>query len=193
MSTALPTIETERLVIRPFVPADLDAAHRVLSAAWGEPEDELASRLPERERWLRWSIGNEAMLAELLQPPYGDRAVVLKSGDLLVGSVGLVPALGPFGRLPGFPQHQNSRRWFPEIGLYWAVEPAHQGVGIATEAASALIRRAATQFNLGRIVATTEFRNRASQAVMRKLGMTILHNPDADPPWFQAVGLLEFD
>ena len=191
MTTALPVIETERLIIRPFVLDDLEAAHRVLSAAWQEPEFGHATTLPERERWLRWIVETEAMLAELYQPPYGDRAVVLKSDNRLVGSVGLVPSLGPFGQLPGFPAHQGSRKWFPEIGLYWAVDPAFQGRGVATEAARALIDRAAIQFNIGRFVATTDFANERSQAVMRKLGMTILRNPDPEPPWFQVVGLLE--
>jgi hypothetical protein len=47
------------------------------------------------------------------------------------------------------------------------------------------------QFHLGRVVATTEFTNVRSQAVMRKLGMRILRNPEPEPPWFQTVGVLE--
>jgi [ribosomal protein S5]-alanine N-acetyltransferase len=192
LTTALPAIETERLIIRPFVMDELEAAHRVLSAAWQEPEFGRAKTLPERERWLRWTVENEAMLAELYQPPYGDRAVVSKSDYRLVGSVGLVPSIGPFGQMPGFPAHSGSRRWFPEVGLYWAVDPAYQGQGIATEAARALIDRVADQFNLGRIIATTEFDNHRSQAVMRKLGMTLLRNPESEPRWLQVVGVLEF-
>jgi [ribosomal protein S5]-alanine N-acetyltransferase len=191
LTTALPDIETERLIIRPFVMDDLNVAHRVLSAAWQELEFGHATTLPERERWLRWNVETEAMLAELYQPPYGDRAVVLKSENRLVGSVGLVPSLGPFGQLPGFPAHQGSRKWFPEIGLYWAVDPTYQGQGIATEAARALIDHTAAQFDLGRIVATTEFDNERSQAVMRKLGMTLLRNPEPEPTWFQVVGVLD--
>jgi RimJ/RimL family protein N-acetyltransferase len=44
--------------------------------------------------------------------------------------------------------------------------------------------------NLGRIIATTEYGNERSVAVMRKLGMTILRNPSREPEWFQIVGLL---
>ena len=131
------------------------------------------------------------MLAELSQPPLGDRAVVRKADGRLVGSVGLVPALGPFGQIPGFPAHQGSRDWFLEVGLFWAVDPAHQGQGYATEAARALVTRAVAQFRLGRLVATTEFDNARSLAVMRKLGMRILGNPEPEPAWFQAVGVLE--
>ena len=45
--------------------------------------------------------------------------------------------------------------------------------------------------NLGRIIATTEFENTASMAVMGKLGMRIERNPAPDPPWLQVVGVLE--
>ena len=191
MTTTLPVLETERLVVRPFVLEDLTEAHRVLSEAWAVPRADQPAHLPARERWLRWAIANEVTLAELMQPPFGDRAIVRKADSRLIGSVGLVPALGPFGQLPGFPAHQDSRRWFPEVGVFWAVDPAHQGKGYATEAAQVLVARAVTQFHLGRLVATTEFTNVRSLAVMRKLGMRILENPDPEPAWFQAVGVLE--
>ena len=191
MSTALPALETERLVIRPFVLEDLAEAHRVLSDAWAVPRADQPAQLPARERWLRWAVENEAALAELSQPPFGDRAVVRRADGRLVGSVGLVPALGPFGQLPGFPAHRGSRAWFLEAGLFWAIDPAHQGQGYATEAAGALIARAVAQFRLARLVATTEFDNASSLAVMRKLGMRILSNPEREPAWLQAVGVLE--
>jgi ribosomal-protein-alanine N-acetyltransferase len=191
VTTALPALETERLVIRPFVLEDLAQVHRVLSNAWAIPGTEQPAQLPTRERWLRWAVANEAALAELSQPPLGDRAVLRKADGCLIGSVGLVPALGPFGLLPGFPAHQGSRSWFLEVGLFWAIDPAHQGQGYATEAARALIERAVAQFRLGRFVATTEFDNVRSLAVMRKLGMRILNNPEPEPAWFQAVGVLE--
>jgi RimJ/RimL family protein N-acetyltransferase len=105
-------------------------------------------------------------------------AAVRKVDGRLVGSVGLVAALGPFGQLPGFPAHQGSRSWFLEVGLYWAIDPVHQGQGYATEAARALIIRGVAQFQLGRFVAPTETSNARSQAVMRKLGMDILRNPE---------------
>lgn len=190
MTTAIPALETARLIVRPFEPGDLDEVHRVLSEAWGEPAEEREQRRPARERWLRWSVDNERELAAMNQPAYGDRAVVLKEDGRLIGSVGLVPALGPFRQLPGFPDHDGSSRRYPEVGLFWAIDPAHQGRGYASEAARALIDRAMEQFNLARIIATTEYTNEASMGVMRRLGMQILRNPLPDPPWFQVVGLL---
>jgi ribosomal-protein-alanine N-acetyltransferase len=191
MSTAMPPLQTERLIIRPFVMDDLDVAHRVLSAAWDEPPETLAERRPARERWLQWNVANYDGLVSVDQPPYGDRAVVLRENGQVIGSAGLVPAIGPFGQLPGYPADEGSRFWYPEVGLFWAVDPAHQGRGYATEAGRALIDFAFSEFHLGRIVATTEYTNERSMAVMRKLGMRILRNPLPHPEWFQAVGLLE--
>ena len=77
-----------------------------------------------------------------------------------------------------------------EVGLLWLIEPAHQGQGYASEAAQTLIDYAFGTMRLLRLIATTEYDNLASQAVMRKLGMTIERNPFPDPPWLQVVGIL---
>jgi RimJ/RimL family protein N-acetyltransferase len=191
MSTTMPTLTTARLIIRPFVWSDLDAVDQVLSDAWQVPLIERTQQRRARERWLSWSIANYEALANLFQPPYGDRAVVRMTDERLVGSVGLVPSLGPFGQLPGFPGGTGSPGFHPEVGLYWAIDPAQQRQGYATEAARALIEYAFGHFRLARIVATTEFNNERSMGVMRKLGMRILRNPRAEPPWFQVVGVLE--
>ena len=45
--------------------------------------------------------------------------------------------------------------------------------------------------NLKRLVATTEYDNFASQAVMTKLGMRLERNPFPEPPWLQLVGILD--
>ena len=42
-----------------------------------------------------------------------------------------------------------------------------------------------------RLVATTERSNTASQAVMRRLGMSVEENPLPEPEWFQVVGWME--
>jgi RimJ/RimL family protein N-acetyltransferase len=189
MSTALPVLETARLIVRPFALDDLEAAHALLDhEAW-----QTGKSLAEREGWLRWCVMNYVELANLYQPPYGDRAVALKSSGELVGAVGLVPSYGPFGRLPSFgrpPEATTSDRYEPAMGLFWATRTAHRRQGYAVEAARALIRFMFVEFNLRRIVAMTEYDNLASQAVMRKLGMSVERNPRPEPEWFQAVGVL---
>ncbi len=190
MSTAMPALETERLIVRPLVIEDLEAVHQLLDyEAW-----QTGKSLAEREHWLRWTVMNYIELANLYQPPYGERAVVLKASGALVGAVGLVQSFGPFELLPSFggrtadpAAHKNE----PALGLFWAVRSAHRRQGYAAEAARALIDFAFRQLNLRRIVATTEYDNEASQAVMRKLGMSVERNPSKEPEWFQVVGVLE--
>jgi RimJ/RimL family protein N-acetyltransferase len=195
----MPPLETERLLIRPFIMDDLDAIHQLLdidlvTADFGT---EGASTRIEREQWLQWTILSYEELAKLNQPPYGDRAVVLKKTQQVIGACGYVPGFGPFGQLPNFPalhsagqgtgNHLNS----PEFGLFYAFSPAYHRRGYATEAAQALLDYAFTQLGVRRIVATTTYDNAASIGVMRKVGMRIEKNPYPNPPWFQVVGIIE--
>ena len=75
--------------------------------------------------------------------------------------------------------------------MYYRVAVGHRKRGIATETARALAAFAFERMHLGRIIATTERDNHASQAVMRRLGMGMHENARADPDWFQVVGILE--
>ena len=184
----LPMLETARLIVRPFGLDDLAAIHAVLNEAFGD------SPLDERREWLAWAVLNEAALARLHQPPYGDRAVVLKAGGALIGAVGLVPCLMPFDTLPYFQAatgQPGTGRFTAEVGLFWALETAHRGQGYATEAARALIDQTFTALHVKRLVATTEYTNAESIAVMRRLGMRIERNPHPTPEWFQVVGIVE--
>lgn len=192
----MPILTTERLLIRPFVLGDLEAAYRILDIELGQADTGTAGAQTREQRraWLEWSVLNYEQLAWMYQPPYGDRAVVLKRSGELIGAAGYVPALGPFDRLPGFSSAvppDRARRFVPAFGLYWAITPAHQRQGYAGEAARALIDYAFTQLKLQRVIATTTYANAASIAVMRKAGMRIEHNPDAEPPWFQVVGIAD--
>ena len=192
----LPVLETDRLVVRPFTMDDLAAIHHILdvelAAAGGAPANPDA--FDERQRWLAWTVMSYEELAKLHQPPYGDRAIVLKDAGRLIGACGLAPSLDAFGQLPAF-QAADADLWrgytSPEVGLYYAVSPTYQRQGYATEAARALIDYAFTQLRLRRIVATTTYDNAASMAVMRRLSMRIERNPYPDPPWLQVVGVLD--
>ena len=188
---SMPPLETERLTIRPFVLADLDAIYQILDVELDEIAGEQA--LAARRQWLAWSVLNYTALARLHQPPYGDRAIVLHATGEVIGACGFAPVLLPFGQLPTFrpagAAPGQPARNTNEMGLYWEVSPRHQRRGYATEAGAALIRYAFSELNLARIVATTTYDNAASVGVMRKLGMTIEHNPLPEPPWMQIVGV----
>ncbi len=185
-------METSRLFIRPFLPADHPVIHRILDQTFGDgskvgdPE-----ALQERRSWLQWSMLSQEWFPKLHQPPYGDRAIVLQANGQLIGSVGYVPMLDLYGQIPQLAHsHSSPNLTQTEFGLFWVIDPDHQRQGYATEAAAAMIEHAFTELHLARIIATTEYDNLASQAVMRRLGMQILRNPLSSPAWLQVVGVL---
>ena len=188
----LPILTTDTLTIRPFVADDLPALLRINF----QDEEPSAADRAATSAWVDWSSRNVVALERLHQPPYGDRAVVLRSTGEVVGACGFAPVMLPLEQMPYFAEQLRRQPVNPglnthEMGLYWAVDPAHQRHGIATEAAAALIDFAFTRLRLKRIVATTSYDNDASIGVMRRLGMRIERNPQPEPPWMQIVGVLE--
>jgi RimJ/RimL family protein N-acetyltransferase len=191
----LPTLETERLRIRPFAMTDLAAIHEVMQRCFGAEaptEAAITTTLERTREWLRWTVLGYEQLARLHQPPYGERAVVLQGTGALVGAVGFVPCLNCFGQLPGLGDSgAPAGCTATEFGLFWAIHPDHQRQGFATEAAAAMIGYALRELRLRRIVATTEYDNLASMRVMEKAGMRLERNPFPEPPWLQVVGIRE--
>jgi [ribosomal protein S5]-alanine N-acetyltransferase len=187
---SMPVLETARLIIRPFEMADLQDAYQLLDVELAEAEfgsDKLPS-LVEREEWLRWSVLNYEQLARLYQPPYGDRAVVLKATRRLIGAAGYVPCLMPFEQMPNFVPGGTAAHSTAEFGLFYAISPSYQRQGYAAEAAQALVDYAFTGLHLKRVVATTTYANAGSMGVMHRLGMRIEKNPLPTPPYMQVVG-----
>ncbi|MDP9313700.1 MAG: GNAT family N-acetyltransferase [Chloroflexota bacterium] len=190
----MPTLETARLLVRPFTLDDLDALHRILDIELSEADvgDGGPRQYAERREWLQWTVLSYGELAKLYQPPYGDRAVVLKDTNLLIGACGYAPALNAFGQLPSYGLDSTATGLAsPEFGLYYAISPAQQRRRYAAEAAQALVDYAFGELRLRRIVATTSYDNVGSMGVMRRLGMRIERNPYPDPPWLQVVGILD--
>ena len=186
-------LETSRLIIRAFQPADLHAIHRILDLTFGDGS-KIADKeaLYDRRSWLEWSRLSAEWLPKMFQPPYGDRAVVMKSSNEVIGAVGLVPCFDVFEQIPGLSRGEPASAYrVAEMGLFWAIDPDKQRQGYATEAAQALIDFAFQQLHVKRLIATTEYDNVASMGVMRKLGMTLAQNPLPDPPWLQVVGTLD--
>ena len=98
----VPPLETERLLIRAFRLEDLDVIHHILDIELRTADfgSEQAKTREERERWLQWTVLGYDELARLYQPPYGDRAVVLKSTQQVIGACGFVPSWGHLGTCP---------------------------------------------------------------------------------------------
>jgi len=179
------TLETDRLMIRAFALSEFETYSRLLDAAFGAggPGSNEKRRLV-----FAYQVAADPGLALLHQPPYGDRAIVLRASGEIVGSVGYAACLMPFGQLPSF---EPTTRFTSEIGLFWALFPEQWGRGYATEAAAAMVAYAFDELRLRRIVATTENDNTRSIAVMRRLGMRFERNPLPEPAWFQTVGILD--
>lgn len=186
----LPLLSTDRLQIRPLTLEDLLPCHQLyIDIGWNDTELSEKENLQKRKQWIEWSILNYQQLELLQQPPYGDRAIVLKESNTFVGLIGLVPLVAPFNQLSYYGKQKNAL-FTAEVGLFWAINPSYQNQGYATEAAQVVVNYAFTRLRLKRILAGTQYDNSASIAVMQKLNMRIEENPFTDPEWFQITGIL---
>jgi ribosomal-protein-alanine N-acetyltransferase len=146
-----PTLDTERLVLRPFTAADAPAVHGIvsdreiaattLSIPHPYPPELAAEWVASHPR--RWAEGAVAVFA-----------ATLREGGELVAAVGL---------------HLDEPHRRGELG-YWVARP-HWGRGYATEASRALMAFGFGRLELHRVVAQHFSHNPPSGAVMRKLGM----------------------
>lgn len=188
-------VKTRRLIVRAFRMEDAETYQRIKQATFGDDVDtgEVAAR-DDPAPFMVWSRLSHEWFPKMHQPPYGDRAIVLKEAGTLIGAIGYVPCLMPFDQIPEMREGSGAGSYStPEFGLFWMIDPAHQRQGYASEAAAAMVDYAFSRLRLKRIIATTEDDNSASQAVMRKIGMTLLRNPQPEPPWLQVVGVRNND
>lgn len=156
-------LRTPRLLLRSWEESDLPAFFDIYSrdevTRWLGPQPRRAvADLDEAGRGLaRW----RAFSAEL-DPPHGLWAIVPVDPDGApqpqpVGTALLLPlsdADGPTG--------------LTEVG--WHLHPGHQGQGLVTEAAAALLN-AASAAGISEVLALTDLDNTPSQAVATRLGM----------------------
>jgi RimJ/RimL family protein N-acetyltransferase len=148
-----PPIETERLVLRPFVANDFDALYAYQSR-------------PDVARYLYWEPRNEEQVREALEKDIA-RTAIRAEGDVLA----LAVVSKATGHLVGDVDldWRSAEHRLGEIGFL--VHPDHQGKGYATEAARPLLRIAFEELALHRVIGRTEARNTASACVLEKLGM----------------------
>jgi RimJ/RimL family protein N-acetyltransferase len=146
-------LHTERLLLRPFAPADLDALLAIQS------RDDVA-------RYLYWDPRTAAEVREVLDRKIRSTAIVAE-GD----SLSLAAVLRASGELIG----DCSLTWVSaehrqaEIGFIF--HPDHHGHGYATEAAAVLLALAFGELRVHRVIGRLEARNAASARVLQRLGM----------------------
>jgi len=138
-------LETERLVLRPFEPADADVVQRNVSRV--EIARMMAIPHPYPE-------GGAAEWIATAQPGR-DFAVELRESGGLIGAITIN-------------HHEAQRR--ADIGYWCAVE--HWGRGYTTEAVRALVDYGFRNLGVNRVYAQCYGDNPASRRVLEKAGMT---------------------
>ncbi|PRX51123.1 RimJ/RimL family protein N-acetyltransferase [Prauserella shujinwangii] len=146
-------IGTDRLLLRPFRPDDLDALHALQSR-------------PDVTRYLYWDPRSREETATALAKRMRCGAFE-KGGDVL----GLAVERADTGELIGDVHLEwvSERHRQGEIGFVF--HPDHHGNGFASEAAVELLRMGFEGLGLRRIVGRCDGRNTRSAAVLRRLGM----------------------
>lgn len=154
-------VRTGRLLLRRWEDSDLPAFFDLYSredvARWlgQHPRRALATLDEARERLRQWHV-----LEQGLDPPLGRWAIVPLNRFPRQEPVGIIPLLpvtdprGPAGQV--------------EVG--WHLHPDHQGQGLVTEAAGAILA-AAAEAGIEQVIALTDPDNIPSQAVAARLGM----------------------
>ena len=148
-------LRTERLLLRPFEPGDLDALYAIQAdetvARWLYND---ARTFEETRELLERKIAGSTLRAE---GEWLSAGVTLRDTRELVGDISLLWASE---------EHRQG-----ELGF--AFHPLHQGRGYATEAARAMLAFAFSELGLHRVVGRLEPRNVASSRVLEKLGMRL--------------------
>jgi RimJ/RimL family protein N-acetyltransferase len=157
-------IETARLILRPYREADRPA----FAALNSDP------RVGEWLGGVQDRAGSDAMLdrinAHIAAHSFGFWGVERKADGALVGMIGLsVVAAEP---LPVG----------PAIEMGWRLIPEAWGQGLASEGAKAALDWGLANLEVEEIIAFTARTNLASQAVMRRIGMTPAPERDFDHP-----------
>ncbi|MEU3453594.1 GNAT family N-acetyltransferase [Micromonospora sp. NPDC006766] len=166
-------LRTDRLLLRAFTSADLDALHAYRSR-------------PEVTRFLYHDPYDEAAARTALERARG-RTALREPGDAL----NLAIVLPETGELVGdvllFWTSAEHRQG--EIG--YVLHPDHVGRGYVTEAARELLRLGFDGLGLHRIVGRLDARNAASARVLERLGMRreahLLENEFVKGEWTDEV------
>lgn len=145
----LPTLYTERLIIRPLSVLDADDMYEYAKTSYVGP---MAGWPPHRSLVETLNIIKNMMV---IKSPYelGNWAIVLKDNNKMIGTIELYNYYSEF-----------------KAELGYSINPAYWNKGYATEAAKEVIAFGFEYLSLKRIEAGTFLNNFQSQRVCEKLG-----------------------
>lgn len=154
---------TERLRLRQWTDADLDA----FAAMNADPE--VMRHFPAVLSRAESAASLDRLRSQLIEHGWGLWALELRGTREFLGFTGLA--------VPRFDAH-----FTPAVEIGWRLARPAWGHGYATEAARAAAEYGFTELELSEIVSFTTVSNRASRAVMERLGMTHDSFDDFDHP-----------
>ncbi|HSI02639.1 MAG TPA: GNAT family N-acetyltransferase [Reyranella sp.] len=157
-----PTIETERLRLRAFRQADLNALHALYADAenlryWGTDP---SPSIDETRRMLRWHIAYHPAQYVLW-------AVEERKARRLIGMINY---------------HRRDRRE-RRADVGWIMAPGLQGKGYMTEAGRALLRYLIDRLKIHKVEALIRPDNKPSAALAKRLGFRLEGGPIRDRWW----------
>ncbi len=146
-------LETNRLILRHFIPDDLDDLFRLYSDPDVRryfPEGMLSYEETKEE--LEWSLGGHPD-----HPHLGLWATIHKASNRFIGRCGLIP-------------WTIDQR--PEVEVAYLIAKEYWGQGLGTEAAQAVLDYGFEQLGLERLVCCIELDNLPSIKVAKNIGMS---------------------
>jgi 8-oxo-dGTP diphosphatase len=157
-------LKTERLMLRPLVPADAESLHRLVND-WEVTRTLAVVPFPYprdlADEWIASTVAELTGGTAYHLAITGDEA----GKEVLVGVVGL---------------HLDKAARTGRLG-YW-VGRRFWGHGVATEAAGRLVSWALANLDLDRVQADVDMENPASAAVLRRIGFRQTHQASRDFP-----------
>ncbi len=160
---SIPTLETDRLIMRPPGPQDFDAYRDFLA---GERSKTVGGPYDEQQAWFKLA----AIIGHWTMRGYGRWTLDVKDGPASVGFVGVL----------------HSHDW-PEPEIGWTVFDGAEGKGYAFEAAKAAQDYVYNTLGWTRIVSLIDATNSRSLALANRLGAT--HDYDFNHPNFGTLGV----
>lgn len=150
-------LTTERLVLRPLRDDDSDDVYAY-------------QRLPEVRRYIPWPDWSKQDAYAHTRKRAGWRQLAA-DGDAVIFAMALPSTSTEPGRVIGDVMLRVDRIEHGGLEIGWVVHPAFHGLGLAREAAGAVLSFGFAELGAHRIQATLDARNEASARLCERLGM----------------------